>query len=204
MGTAHSASVAARAAAAPLRVGDRIQVWWPIDKAWFACQVTAVNDAEGTVIVSYDDGDSETLRMAQERWRRERLPGAPNSHKRPAHGGAHGGGGGGDGNAMAMGAPPPVFPAGAKRRRKRPTFLRQDFVGSDAAALRAVAAANGGGAGGDESEEGAFPAFGSNLARLRARAERRALYGAWRGSSTDGHIDRHILTLALCLRSQRR
>jgi hypothetical protein len=192
-GAPHSASAAARAAAAPLRVGDRIQVWAPAEKVWRSAAVAVLaGEEEGVVTLTYEDGDSETLHMAQERWRRERLPGAGPSHKkRPA--------GGLGAEAAELGGA--MLPAGEKRRRKRPTFFRQDFVGSDVAAIRAGAGAGGaaggrqggsgapGGAGthggggghgghggGEESEEGVFPAFGSNLARLRARAERRRFF----------------------------
>ena len=64
-GTPNSANAAARAAAAPLKVGDRIEVWWPLDKNWFAASVRALNEAEGAVEVAYDDGDQETLKLAQ-------------------------------------------------------------------------------------------------------------------------------------------
>ncbi len=66
-GVPHGASAAARAAAAPLCVGDRIQVWAPAEKVWRTVTVAALGEGEGVVTVSYEDGDSETLHMAKVR-----------------------------------------------------------------------------------------------------------------------------------------
>ena len=164
VGTPHSASAAVRAAAAPLRPGDRIEVWWPIDKAWFAATVLEVQDGEGKVEVSYDDGDRETLQMAQERWRRERVLGhGPSKKKRPAEGGGGGGGAFGGGEAL---------PAGAKRQRKRTTFFQSEAFGGmgggGAVPQRAFAQRTFAQA---EPED----PIAASLARVRARAEQRRL-----------------------------
>ena len=178
VGTPHSANAAVRAAAAPLKPGDRIEVWWPIDKAWFAATVLEVQDGEGKVEVSYDDGDRETLQMAQERWRRERVLGhGPSKKKRPVEGGG-GGGGGGFGGGEAL-------PAGAKRQRKRTTFFQAE--------------AFGGKGGGGAVPQRAFAQhmaqaepddpIAASLARVRARAEqRRLMLGACSGS----HVPRAV------------
>jgi hypothetical protein len=157
VGTPHSASAAVRAAAAPLKAGDRIEVWWPIDKAWFAATVVSVLEGEGKVEVSYDDGDVEMLQMAQERWRRQRVLGnAPSKKKRPADG--MGGGGGGE-----------ALPAGAKRKRKRTTFFQVDDSAPQRAFAQHIAQA--------EPDD----PIATSLARVRARAEqRRLMLGALR------------------------
>lgn len=131
--------------------------------------------------------------ISQERWRRERLPGAGPSHKKRPVGGL----GATIETASAILAP------GEKRHRKRPTFFRHDFVDPNAAATQQrfggagapggrygggggvgagvyAAGACGGGAAaaGDDSDDGGAFRFGSSLERMRARAERRRLFGA--------------------------
>jgi hypothetical protein len=197
VGTPHSASAAARAAAAPLRPGDRIEVWWPLEKAWYAATVAGVSTDAGEVVVSYDDGDTETLRMAQERWRRERVfSDAPSKKKRVAAPG--------EGGARPMGSGLEPVQPGAKRKRQRPSFFSKDFVGDGAPRAGGGAGAGaggwGGGAGGraagglggagDDSDDGAAP-FGSNLERLRQRAERRRHFGAPRARSARRARPRH-------------
>ena len=40
-------------------MGDRIEVYWDGEDAWFAGRVTAVGNDGATVDVAYDDGDVE-------------------------------------------------------------------------------------------------------------------------------------------------
>jgi len=176
LGTAHGASVAARAAAAPLRPGDRIQVWWPLEKNWFAGSVASVAEGEGTMDVKYDDGDTETLKMAAERWRRERLPSSlPSKKRRPRD--ADGAGGVGPGTF----AQDCVLPAGSKRKRgQQPGGHWRDYVPTDAAFRSAGGAGAAGPAPGCETAMPLYAPLGlgqAGLARLRARAERQRVLG---------------------------
>lgn len=56
----------------PPLVGDRIRVFWPEEKEWFEGSVTGAN-ASGKCHISYDDGDTEWIILAEQKW--ELLPG---------------------------------------------------------------------------------------------------------------------------------
>lgn len=119
------ATVAVRAAAAPLVDRERIQVWNADAKVWLGGTTSNVNHDEGTVVVAFDDGRTETLNMATERWRRERAPSSLPSKKKRVDGG---GGGRFDGDGAD------VLPAGSKRKRSNKTAaFWQDYVPTDAA-----------------------------------------------------------------------
>ena len=72
-------------------VGRRLRVWWPEERAFFEGTVVSYDAAAGTHGVSYDDGDDESVRLADERV--EWLPDAPkrcDTHRHAARGAAHG------------------------------------------------------------------------------------------------------------------
>ena len=48
-------------------VGDRIKVFWPEEKEWFQGSVTGVNACRKCHI-SYDDGDTEWISLAEQKW----------------------------------------------------------------------------------------------------------------------------------------
>ena len=48
--------------------GDRIEVYWPQDKAYCPGNMTSKID-NGNLVVAYDDGDREELDFAVEKWR---------------------------------------------------------------------------------------------------------------------------------------
>ena len=55
-----SASPAAKdAAARPWRPGDRVAVWWSGEKKDYLGKVAAVDEARRTLVVHYDDGDTD-------------------------------------------------------------------------------------------------------------------------------------------------
>ncbi|KAM0049108.1 putative sister chromatid cohesion protein Pds5 [Helianthus debilis subsp. tardiflorus] len=49
-------------------VGRRIQVWWPMDKAFYKGVVKSYDPEKKKHVVSYDDGDVEVLQLDKERW----------------------------------------------------------------------------------------------------------------------------------------
>lgn len=51
-----------------VRVGDELEVWWPLDNAYYSGVVGAVLPA-GRHRVCYADGDVEELVLAAEQWR---------------------------------------------------------------------------------------------------------------------------------------
>lgn len=51
----------------PPLVGDRIKVFWPEEKEWFKGSVTRVN-AGGKCHINYDDGDTEWIQLAEQKW----------------------------------------------------------------------------------------------------------------------------------------
>ena len=53
--------------------GQRLEVWWPVDKQWYPGRVLSYTEAQGAMLVDYDDGDVEMLHMIMERYRK--LPG---------------------------------------------------------------------------------------------------------------------------------
>ena len=50
--------------------GDRIQVFWPLDNAYYSGEVINVND-DGNYMVLYDDEETETVKITDEQWRYE-------------------------------------------------------------------------------------------------------------------------------------
>ena len=167
LGSAGTASVAARAAQAQLQPGDRIQVWWPLEKNWFAGTVQNLcTEEEGSVVLSYDDGDIEKLKMGKERWRRERVPsGLPSKKRRVVEGGELGGGH----------AEPTVLPDGSKRKRGAGTGVHwRDFVPTDEAFKPAAPPPTGYAAALHPP-----PGLGeAGLARFRQKLERRRVIGS--------------------------
>ncbi|KAM0917721.1 hypothetical protein ACQ4PT_009179 [Festuca glaucescens] len=51
-------------------VGQRIKVWWPLDKAYYEGVVKSYDSAKKMHTVLYDDGEIEQLNMAKEKWKR--------------------------------------------------------------------------------------------------------------------------------------
>ncbi|CAN0890858.1 Sister chromatid cohesion protein PDS5 homolog A [Linum grandiflorum] len=49
-------------------IGNRINVWWPMDKAFYAGTVKSYDPLKGKHVILYDDGDIEVLRLDRERW----------------------------------------------------------------------------------------------------------------------------------------
>ncbi|KAI7731479.1 hypothetical protein M8C21_026903, partial [Ambrosia artemisiifolia] len=49
-------------------VGRHIQVWWPMDKAFYKGVVKSYDHEKKKHVVSYDDGDIEVLSLDKERW----------------------------------------------------------------------------------------------------------------------------------------
>lgn len=49
------------------RLGDFIEVYWPLDKVYYRGKVTAVRDGHTKLL--YDDGDIEELKLGTEKWR---------------------------------------------------------------------------------------------------------------------------------------
>ena len=50
-------------------VGQILQVYWPLDRAWYSGRVLSYTEAQGSTQVVYDDGDVEMLHMVMERYR---------------------------------------------------------------------------------------------------------------------------------------
>ena len=46
-----------------IRVGDRLGIYWPLDKAYYPCRIVQLSGTRAHV--DYDDGDSEELDLAQ-------------------------------------------------------------------------------------------------------------------------------------------
>ncbi|MCO5607711.1 hypothetical protein L7F22_061910 [Adiantum nelumboides] len=55
----------------PLIVGRRIEVYWPLDAAWYRGLVSAYDNVRKKHKVSYDDGEEEWLCLAQEKFKYE-------------------------------------------------------------------------------------------------------------------------------------
>ncbi|CAM0914059.1 unnamed protein product [Alopecurus aequalis] len=51
-------------------VGQRIKVWWPLDKEYYEGVVKSYDSAKKLHTVLYNDGDIEQLNMAKEKWKR--------------------------------------------------------------------------------------------------------------------------------------
>lgn len=51
-----------------MRVGDELDVWWPLDNAYYPGVVGAVMD-DGRHRIDYDDGDVERVYLRKERWK---------------------------------------------------------------------------------------------------------------------------------------
>lgn len=51
-------------------VGDRIEVFWPIDDQLYPCTVGSITD-DRLHVINYDYGDNETLSFKDENWRSE-------------------------------------------------------------------------------------------------------------------------------------
>lgn len=51
--------------------GQRLQVYWPLDKAWYPGRVLSFTETQGATQVVYDDGDVEMLHLVMERYRLE-------------------------------------------------------------------------------------------------------------------------------------
>lgn len=60
-------------------VGDRVQIWWPHDQAFYPGCVAAFNQQDGTHFIKYDDGETEYLDMKNERWRKFNDDANPNA-----------------------------------------------------------------------------------------------------------------------------
>lgn len=58
-------------------VGQRIQVWWPLDKAYYEGVVKSYDSAKKLHTVLYNDGDIEQLNMAKEKWKKVESNGSP-------------------------------------------------------------------------------------------------------------------------------
>ena len=50
-------------------VGQTLQVYWPLDRAWYSGRVLSYTEAQGSTQVVYDDGDVEMLHMVMERYK---------------------------------------------------------------------------------------------------------------------------------------
>ncbi len=51
------------------KIGDRVELFRPLYKAYYPGNITSYDSAEGKYMVQYDDGDSENLNLATEKWR---------------------------------------------------------------------------------------------------------------------------------------
>lgn len=51
-----------------VRVGDELDVWWPLDNAYYPGVVGAVME-DGRHRIDYDDGDVERVHLRKERWK---------------------------------------------------------------------------------------------------------------------------------------
>ncbi|XP_039053711.1 sister chromatid cohesion protein PDS5 homolog A-like isoform X1 [Hibiscus syriacus] len=49
-------------------IGDRIKVWWPMDKQFYEGTVKSYDPIKKKHVILYDDGDVEVLRLERERW----------------------------------------------------------------------------------------------------------------------------------------
>ena len=52
-----------------LRPGGRVEVYWPLDEAWYGGKVLSFDPTSKSAEILYDDGDEESVCMAQEMWR---------------------------------------------------------------------------------------------------------------------------------------
>lgn len=51
-----------------MRVGDELDVWWPLDNVYYPGVVTAV-EKDGRHRIDYEDGDVERVYLRKERWK---------------------------------------------------------------------------------------------------------------------------------------
>ncbi|XP_039016298.1 sister chromatid cohesion protein PDS5 homolog A-like [Hibiscus syriacus] len=49
-------------------IGDRIKVWWPLDKQFYEGTIKSYDPIKKKHVILYDDGDVEVLRLERERW----------------------------------------------------------------------------------------------------------------------------------------
>lgn len=52
-----------------LDVGQSIEVYWPLDDKFYAGNVESYNNGSRKWSISYNEGDKETLNLAEETWR---------------------------------------------------------------------------------------------------------------------------------------
>ena len=51
-----------------IAVGDRIEVYWPMDTKFYSGTISSSKCGNGKHKVTYDDGDVEILDLSKERW----------------------------------------------------------------------------------------------------------------------------------------
>lgn len=61
-------------------IGDRVDIWWPDDGAFYSGRVTRFSEGDSQYFIEYDDGETEYLDMKAERWRRITDNTAPTAH----------------------------------------------------------------------------------------------------------------------------
>lgn len=49
------------------KIGRRLKVYWPLDKAWYEGRVKAYNASDDNYVVLYDDGDKENVDIVREK-----------------------------------------------------------------------------------------------------------------------------------------
>ena len=59
---------APRGDASSVRLGDRIRVWWPLDKEFYNGTVASYDEEKERWSVIYDDGDAEIINLLSEHW----------------------------------------------------------------------------------------------------------------------------------------
>lgn len=59
---------APRGDASSVRLGDRIRVWWPLDKEFYNGTVVSYDEEKERWSVIYDDGDAEKINLLSEHW----------------------------------------------------------------------------------------------------------------------------------------
>ena len=52
-----------------LKIGDKIEVYWPLDDQYYPGSVSEYAEATGKHRIAYDDGQVENLKMDEENWR---------------------------------------------------------------------------------------------------------------------------------------
>jgi hypothetical protein len=96
------------AAVRALRAGDRIEVHWPLDKAWYPCTIEKVNKKRHEVVYD-DDGVRETVDLAVDSWRPVVADKSPPPSKQKEKGGKKG-----------KATPPKVTPPSSNKEVPRP------------------------------------------------------------------------------------